>query len=515
MAVLIKNVQILGSLEKHADSVDVFVSGEKISAIGNFPGKKADEVVDGGGAYLAPGFIDVNTDSDHYLSLFDHPSQEDFLNQGVTTIIGGQCGSSLAPLLYGSLESIQKWADVATVNVDWHTLPEFLSILDRRPLAVNFGTMIGHSTVRRAVVGEQIRDLTKNELTVFAETLRRALQDGGFGMSTGLGYVHSYGTPYSELKFLAQIVKEYSGIYSTHLRKGEKELGESIDETIKLARETGVKTLISHFVPIKGYEREYRSALEEIDKLPQDVDFNFDIYPSDTTVLPIYVFLPLWVRSGGRDVMIANLKDGWLWPKILKDMPEVVPDDFILARAPGNEVLVGRSLRELGEIYGIMDAKAALLKLMDVVGLNGTIFYRNINASLIRDAIANKRSIIASNAASFPYSGKRLKPERAVSTFTKYLGMCEKEGIMTLEEAVRKVTWEPARKFELRGRGVVKEGNYADLVVFLRRKETENKNATDEKDVEVKCVVVNGKVVLKDGIFKKQFPGKALRHNVQ
>src|SRR5271170_4196627 len=122
MTLLIKNVRVLGANRVIPLPVDVFVSDDKISAIGNFPDKKADQMLDGQGAYLSPGFIDVNTDSDHYLTLFDHPGQEDFLRQGVTTIFGGMCGSSLAPLLYGNLESFRKWTDTDRINVNWHTM---------------------------------------------------------------------------------------------------------------------------------------------------------------------------------------------------------------------------------------------------------------------------------------------------------------------------------------------------------------------------------------------------------
>ena len=152
MTLLIKNVRIVGGDRDFPESSDVFVSGERISAIGNFPNKRAAAVLDGQGAYLSPGFIDVNTDSDHYFTLFDYPSQDDFLKQGVTTILGGMCGSSLAPLLYGSLESIRKWTNADKANVNWHTMNEFLLSIDKRPLGVNFGTMAGHGTIRRAIV---------------------------------------------------------------------------------------------------------------------------------------------------------------------------------------------------------------------------------------------------------------------------------------------------------------------------------------------------------------------------
>lgn len=513
MSLLIRNVQILGGETDYPGPQDVFINGDKISAIGNFPTKSADEVLDGNGAYLSPGFIDVNTDSDHYLTLFSHPAQEDFLRQGVTTIFGGMCGASLAPLLYGSLESIQKWGDVKQINVDWHTMNELLSFFEKRPPGVNFGTLVGHSTIRRGIAGEEIRDLTKNELRVFGETLRRALEEGGFGLSTGLAYVHSYRTPYSELKFLADIVKEHDGIYATHLRRMDKEIGQAVDETMTLAKETGAKTLISHFVPFVGSEKEYQAALQAIDALPNELDFNFDIYPSDTSMMPLYTFLPDWAKSGGRDAMLQSLRDAWMWPRIVKDVPEIMADEFMVAQAPGKEFLIGRSLRELCKVYDIPDYRAALLKLMAATELRGLVFYRNINYEFVSRAIKSERALIASNAASFAYSGKMLKPERAVSTFTKFLGLAvQKLDVTSLKTAVAKITAEPARKFALKERGVVKEGYFADLTLFSTKFE-KKRGATQrpEQLIEIKATVVNGQLAMKEGFPKKLSAGKILR----
>ena len=161
---LIKNGTIVDGSGKPPYKADVLVVGDKISAIGNFSYKKAEVVIDALGLYVAPGFIDVNTDSDHHLSLFTNPPQEDFLLQGITTIVGGQCGASLAPLLYGSLESIRKWADPNLVNVNWHTVSEFFEVLSGKKIGVNFATLAGHGTMRRAIVGEDLRDLTDREL---------------------------------------------------------------------------------------------------------------------------------------------------------------------------------------------------------------------------------------------------------------------------------------------------------------------------------------------------------------
>lgn len=501
MTLLIKNVKLLGAAEKFPESVDVFINGEKISAIGAFPNKKADKVIDGLGAYLSPGFIDVNTDSDHYLSIFDNPGQEDFLRQGVTTIVGGMCGASLAPLLYGSLESVEEWADAKNFNVDWHTLGEFLSLLDKKPLGVNFATLIGHSTVRRAITGDSLRDLTKNELKVFAGVIKRALAEGGFGLSTGLGYAHGQKTPYSEIKFLAKIVKNFNGVYATHLRKTGSGILESVEETIKLAKETGAKTLISHFLPIQGSEKFYREALAKINSLPKNLDLHFDIYPFDISILPLYTFLPHWAQTGGIQTMAKNISDDWLKPRILDGLADLKPEDVVLSQAPGNDLLVGRSLKDLEEIYNVPDYKSALLKLMETTKLNASVFYRNINKNLIKAAISSPRSLIASNSASFSESktAKILKPERAVSTFPKFVTMVESEKISTLEEAIKKITLEPAKKFNLARRGLIKEGYFADLTLF--------------KDGEIKSVVVNGVVAFEDGGPTSKLAGHALRHN--
>src|SRR3989338_9672270 len=177
---LIKGVQIVDGTGRPQFKGDIFIKDKKISAIGPFGGKSADAVIDGLGAFAAPGFIDVNTDSDHPLTLFSNPSQREFLLQGVTTVIGGHCGASLAPLLYGTLESIRKWADPTEININWHTVGELLKTLDKLPLGVNFATLAGHSTIRRALVGESNRRLTQKELAVFQKILEQSLDEGAY-----------------------------------------------------------------------------------------------------------------------------------------------------------------------------------------------------------------------------------------------------------------------------------------------------------------------------------------------
>ncbi len=508
MTLLIKNVQLVDGANStrvsggpSARACDVFVSDNRVSAIGNFPNKKATTVIDGQGAYLCPGFIDGNTSSDHYLTLFNDRSQEDFLRQGVTTIMGGMCGASLAPLLYGTLESVQKWGDTNRINVNWHTMAEFLAVMDQRPTTVNFGTLVGHATIRRAIVGEALRDLTRNELNVFVRTLEAALEEGAFGFSTGLGYVHARKTPYAELRTLAETVKKYNGVYATHLRRDTAGIKESVEETIKLARETGVSTIISHFAPVVGAEKEYEEALALVNDLPPEIDLHFDIAPSTSSLVPIRTFLPEWAQAGGVGVMVANIKDEWLLPRIKKDIPKLDENNFIIAQAPGSEFLVGKSLKEVREMYEMKDGRDALLRLMQAMQLKGSVLYKNLNAALIAHAITSPRSLIASNAPSVSdvSSGeKHFKSERSTSTFSAFLSLVEENKMMPFEDAVKKITLAPAKKFGITGRGTIKEGNFADLVCL--------------RGNEIKFTVVNGRVVEKENEFHAVFPGKTLRH---
>ena len=290
-------------------------------------------------------------------------------------------------------------------------------------------------------------------------------------------------------------------MYATHLRNPSKGIAASVEETINLAKETGVKTLVSHFVPVVGSEEEYETALAAIEALPDDMDFHFDIYPSSSSLLPIYTFLPLWAQNGGVDVMLANVKDEWLAARIRKDMPHLDEEHFVIAQAPGNDFLVGKSLKEVKHMYGFTDGRDALIRLMVTMNMRGGVLYRNLASHLTKRAMASKRSFIASNAPSFTDSaapGRQLKSERTTSTFTKFLAMVEQEHLMPLEEAITKITAAPAKKFDLALRGTVTEGNFADLVCF--------------KSDEIKFTIVNGKVAMHNGACAQMFAGKVLRH---
>lgn len=493
MTLLVKNVEIVGTGKEMPERADVFVSGDKISAIGNFSTKRADTVIDGQGAYLAPGFIDVHAESDHFLDLLTQPDQEDFLKQGVTTIVCGQGGSSLAPLLYGDLASVEDWTDPGRTNVNWHTMEEFLSFLKRKPLGVNVATLIGHATIRRAITGDHFRQLTRNELPVFGKLLSRSLREGGFGLSVDFNSIHSRHATRREIQSLMKTVAQYGGIFAAVPEQKFPGFADSVAAILGNAREIGAKLLFSDFLPPKDGEKEYGDALAFMENLSGDCECRFALSPSGMSIAPLYRFLPAWAQNGTLDAMNENLRDEWLRTRIVEDLPQIEPNDCFILWAVRNDPLVGRSLRELMELYAVRDAKQALIKLMVTTKLRALVGCRNVDETTMQNALKHSRSLIGSRGTS-PIAGRI--PD-AAAPFTKFLSLIFTEKLLPLDAAIRKITAEPANFFRLAGRGEIREGNFADLTGF--------------RNGGIKFVVMNGKVAVKDGVVESAANGRVLK----
>lgn len=494
MMTLIKGSTVIDGTGEPGRKADVLIKDDKIVGIGSFPSQKIDVVLDGLGLTTTPGFIDVNTDSDHYLSLFTDPAQQDFLLQGVTTIIGGHCGSSLAPLIKGSLESIRKWADTNLINVNWNTMKEFLTTLEKLRLGVNFGTLVGHSTIRRSLLGEQQRDLTAAELQQLSFVATQALEEGALGISTGLGYNHSKGTPYDEVKMLAALAAKYRGVYATHLRHEHEQLAEAVAETVKVAAETGAKTLISHFRAIEGFDEQFDKALQLIEQAGGSI--HFDSYPFDYSIVPIYTLLPEWARTGSLETMQQLIADESKQEALLKDFTRVRGDRIVIARAPGLDYLVGRTIAEYAANQE-MPVTKGLLSLMRLTKLKAVVFRKNINLERTLKALVLDQALVASNSPSLLEGRTVIENERAAKTFSKFLDMVNTPPKKSLEWAVKKITSTPAQLFNLTGRGVLKEGMIADIAVLNGSRAVH--------------VLVGGTLAVRDGAFQGGLNGRILR----
>lgn len=490
--ILIKQATIVDGSGKKPYRSDMLISDQKISAIGNFPGKKADLVIDAMGLTATPGFVDVNTDSDHYLSLFINSAQQNFLLQGVTTIIGGQCGASLAPLLYGSLQSLSRWTSTDLVNVDWHRLKEFISVLRRLRIGVNFGTLVGHATIRRDIAGNEIRDLTQSELDVFARVLKEALRDGGLGFSTGLGYAHESHVPYSELKQLVDIAARSGKIYATHLRDEQDRIVEAVSETIRIAQETGAKTMINHLRPLRGFETQFQTAFELIEKNLVHANIAMDVNPFPFSNVPVYSLLPLSFQNGDTETMYGYLQHEQARNEIRAAMVVMPLIDAVVTEARNQEALIGKTVRELAETRGKEPADV-LLDIMESTRLQARLLFQNVNGDMLQELLFHPRAFIGSNSASMTEKKSGFTLQRSVATFPTFLEFAKTKGI-ALEESIKKITSNPAQWFNLSRRGLIKEGYYADIVLL-------------QDGTRVQDVIVNGQVAVRNGAHTEMRAG--------
>ena len=488
MSLLIKNIQLIDGTGKSAAKSDLLVKNNKISAIGDLAKYRARETIDGRGAYLAPGFIDINTTADRYLNIFSDPSQKNFLLHGVTTIVGGHCGTSLAPLLYGSLKAIRERTGIGKINVNWHTFGEFMKVMVKKASGINFGTFIGERTIRDDIAGNSQRELTPNEFKVFKLILERALKEGAFGLSVGPDWPRSK-ISYEQIREAAQMTAKLKSLCALHLPDYKEEVLSSVNEVVNLSKDSGARTLISHLEPLKGFEESYVKSIKFIESNTARADVYFDIHPNDLSTISVLELFPTWSRNGKTtEEILRQLENPEICLKIIEELPKFKGEDIIILSAPGHEYLSRKSIKTFSHNRNLKMTQG-LLVLTKITEARAILSYRNINSGEALRAILSDRAIIASASASFPGTEE--------SVFAQFLKLADKEKILPLETAIYKITGLPAQVLGLKDRGVVRAGYFADLAIF--------------RDAEVRDVILNGKIVVKDGEYQNILAGKMLR----
>ncbi|MCX6763782.1 MAG: D-aminoacylase [Candidatus Moranbacteria bacterium] len=519
--ILIKNGTVIDGTGKPMFLADVGIDEEKISKIGKLQNEKGEIEIDATGKYICPGFVDVNNHSDAFWQIFLNPNLESLLYQGITTIIGGNCGSSLAPLTDAkTMESIQKWMDLNRINFNWLTMDEFLKTLERKKLAVNFGTLVGHGTLRRGLLKDKMRELKKEELEFIEGRLKKALKEGGLGLSTGLVYVHARSATFDELVSLAKMVKEYGGVYVSHMRDEGKDLVNSVKEIIKIAEASGVKIHISH---LKAVGEKYWKLMDEALKLineanNKELDISFDIFPYTNIGSVLYTLLPRWVSDGGKKMMLGRLRNPLIKMKVIEEMKQ---SDFDYSKI---DIAISNLNRTLGRKriteIAVSQEKSVEEAIIDIlVASEGRVItsVEILNEENIEKAVRHPLAIISTNGSGYNLNhkdtGEMVHP-RCFGTFSKVLSYYVKEKkILSWEEAVKKMTQMPAEKFGIKRRGKLKEGYFADITVI------DPENIQDLATVEnpyqysqgIKAVVINGQIALQDGILNQTKNGEIIK----
>jgi N-acyl-D-amino-acid deacylase len=512
--VLITNGRIVDGTGNPWYRGSVLVSGDRIVYVGpSISGLSAKRVIDAHEMVVSPGFIDMLGHSEDVLPT--RPHAESKVSQGITSEITGEVSSAWPNLAVGQQLNPRE---------PWMSLGQYFDLLDRQGAAINLGTYVGTSSVREAVMGDATRHPTDAEMKQMGALIDSAMRDGAVGVGTGLIYLPSAFFTTEELIALTRYATPYRGGYAAHIRSEGAGLQTAIRETIRIAAETGTWAEIRH---IKSRSLEQmRDAIRIIDSArAAGVDISADQYPYTASGTGLAAMLNTWVQEGGRDSLVARLKDPAVRDRLKR---ELAADSAAGIRTAEhtmvNSVAVdslkkyqGMRLTEIGRLRNENPYDAAFDILIGDRGRTSAIYF-SFNEDALRLVMQKPWVSVGQDAGSVsPDSTGQFRETghpRGFGTFPRILGRyVRQDSIITLEFAVRKMTSLAAQRVGLSDRGLLKPGMYADISVFDPA--TIIDNSTYEKPSQlasgVKYVMVNGVLTLDDGKFTNAVPGRALR----
>jgi len=502
---------------------DLGVKDDEIVKIGELHDEKADLIIDAHGKFVCPGFVDVNNHSDTFWRIFLNPELESLVYQGITTIVGGNCGTSLAPLVDArTIESIQKWTDLKNVTVDWLRTKEFFDFLENKKLSINFATLVGHATLRRGILKDESRSLSPKEIAFIEKLLKDSLEEGALGLSAGLVYSHAKAASTDELINLSKWVKKYNGVYATHIRGEQDDIIESLEEAVEIAQKSKVKLHISHLKAMgeKNWSK-MDEALDIIDHAYENgVDVTFDVYPYTNTGSVLYTILPDWIAEGGKKMLVRRLKDPVTRAKVILEMKESDFDysKIEIAISPLNKTLARKKISEIAasQEKSVEEAVVDILVASEgrVIGSMEVLSAKNVEKALLHPL-----SIVATNGAGYNVDHKEtgeIAHPRSFGAFPKVIHeYVLNKKLLSWEGAIRKMSSLPAKKFGLQKRGALLEGNFADVLVLDPEKI--NGPASKENPYQyssgVDFMLVNGKVIVGEGEYNGEMGGRIIRRN--
>lgn len=518
---LIRNGTVIDGSGTPMHRADIAVKEEKIVAIGDLKSETAERTINADGLYVTPGFIDVNNHSDTYWAMFRSPGLQGMLMQGVTTIIGGNSGASLAPLTDPSvIRSIQKWTDVEKINFNWLTMAEFLKEVEMKQLALNFATLVGHGTLRRGVMKAPTKQLAPGDLDAMEKLLKDALSQGAIGFSTGLKYTHARSAEKEELVALLSLVGKNNGVYATYMRDEGEYLLQAVEEAITTAQEAGIPLHISHLKAVgeKNWHL-FEEALASIKTASLNgLDISFDVYPYTASGSVLYTFLPEWVTESGRQAMLYRLRDFKTRQAVIRDMKSSGYDfsQMTLSASTLNKVMTRTTIGTIAKAQGQSPEDTVIDVLLASAG-RSIVSLEVSSPENVMKAVQHPFSIISSNGVGYDKehmaTGDLVHP-RSFGTFPKvFAEYVRLRQAISWEEAIHKMTGKPAAKFFIQDRGLLREQYKADMVIF--DPETVAPRSTMDNPYEypegIEFVVVNGTVAVEGGSWNGSRKGQVIR----
>jgi N-acyl-D-amino-acid deacylase len=510
---------------------DLGIVGDRIAAIGDLSSATAGTRIDATGLVVAPGFIDMLGQSEDFILVDGRAASK--IMQGVTTEITGE-GKSIAPVNPRMIAAARASWDHYGIVQDFTTLAGYFERLERRSKpAINVGTFVGAGGVRDYVIGRENRPATAEDLAAMEKLVAQAMEEGALGLSTSLQYVPDRFASTDELVALAKVAKKYGGIYITHQRSESGRIFESLDEVFRIAREAEIPAEVWHLkTAYKANWGKMPQVLQRIEAArASGLDVTANQYPYTRASNGLDACLPLWVREGGTDAMLKRLADPALRERIKREMEDPSPEgwenqwygsggsDGVMLSSVLNASLKkyeGLTFTEIGKALG-KDPRDAVMDLVVADRAESYVIISIMEEADVRTALAHPLVSIdtdsGARAMDGPLSDSKSHP-RAWGTFPRILGKyVREEKLLTLEEAIRKMTSRAAARVGLKDRGILRPGMFADVTIFdpATLRDVATFEDPNRYAVGVKHVFVNGQSVVRDGAITDARPGRPLR----
>lgn len=499
---------------------DIAVHGDRIAAVGKVPEAQGRRVVRAQGLIACPGFVDVHSHSDYFLLL--NPRAESAVRQGVTTEIGGNCGYSAAPIwgAWGE-ERAETYREMYGLDTRWHGVREYFARVAAEAPSINFGLLLGHNTIRGSVMGGAARPPDGVEMAAMLQAVRQGMQEGALGLSTGLIYAPACFASAEELVGLARVAREERGVLACHMRSEGDELLEAIREILDVAHRAKISLQISHLKTSGernwGKLPEALGLIEEARSRGQDV--SADRYPYTASNTGLQAVLPSWALEGNRVEQVARLRDATIRERLDRELVDRRWDRVMIAEVarPENRRYEGLRVHEAAALA----RKDPVDFVCDLLGEEearvDAIFF-TMSEENLEQILTRPYVMVASDSGTRATVGPlgRGRPHpRTFGTFPRILGMYVREKrLLDLPAAIRKMTFDPCRRFGLTGRGLIAPGTHADLVLF--DPDGVRDRATYEEPLQypdgIRYVLVNGVITVEEGEHTGARAGRVLGH---
>ncbi|MFW9810267.1 MAG: amidohydrolase family protein [Candidatus Thorarchaeota archaeon] len=517
---------------------DISVKEGKINQIASNLKTEASFVIDSNGLVVCPGFIDMHSHSDMSLP-FDN-RLESTIRQGITTSVIGNCGFSLAPVNENRIDMLRKGFEIfappgAKLEIKWRTFDSYLGFLERNRISSNIVNLVGFGAIRIAGgPGYENRSPRREELEEMKNYTREAMEAGAVGLSTGLIYPPQVYATTDEIIELSKIVAEFRGLYFSHIRGEGDTVVKAVQEVIDIVKASGCDggQIAHHKVAGKHFWGTSRETLRLISEANErGISIKCDQYPYNRGSTSLISILPPWVHEGGAEKLLERLRDSETVSKIKKDIEQTQDWENIKHEAGWDRIFIasvktdkwkdieGLSLKEITELRGYADEYDTLFELLLDENAEVTMTMESMGDEDIERIMKGKYTMIGTDGSGVAPTGilSHGKPHpRYYGTYPRILGHYVREkGILTLSEAIYKMTGFPAKTLNLQDRGFLKAGNWADIVIFdpntiIDRATFMNPHQFPEG---IHHVIVNGISVVNEKGQNDELPGKVLRHN--